>query len=357
MTFALLLPFAKRLSDGLLVTPEEVPRGLACKCICPGCENPVQARQGTEKVWHFAHTKAVTCAGAYEISVHELAKQLIRERKELLLPALEVIVSARGAGGENLIEQEVVFESRFVRLDDCKVGQRLDEITPDIIGSRKGRWILVEVTAFHRLMPEKRQRLIDTGLASFEIDLGIFKTRQASRALVEEAVFRQAGNRRWIYHPRVPDVEAALHARLDKRLEDLRIAWEQSEDKRKAQEAERSKNREALAARSKVNSNDFGIHSPIREPALQPLGEIGWKASFPAPERWQPARKAFCLRLGLPETQVDDVMNNISRRSHLATTNPVELSTEWSQALGVSSLEIFRYFREAGYTQEYAADF
>ena len=134
MTVALLLPFAKRLSDGLLVTPEEVPRGLACKCICPGCENPVQARQGTEKVWHFAHTKAEACAGAYEISVHELAKQLIRERKELLLPALEVIVSARGACGENLIEQEVVFESRFVRLDDCKVGQRLDEITPDISG-------------------------------------------------------------------------------------------------------------------------------------------------------------------------------------------------------------------------------
>ncbi|WP_294268000.1 competence protein CoiA family protein [Propionivibrio sp.] len=356
MTVALLLPFAKRLSDGLLVTPEEVPRGLACKCICPGCENPVQARQGTEKVWHFAHTKAEACAGAYEISVHELAKQLIRERKELLLPALEVVVSARGASGENLIEQEVVFESRFVRLDDCKVGQRLDEITPDISGSRKGRRILVEVTVFHRLMPEKRQRLIDTGLASFEIDLGIFKTRQASRDLVEEAVFRQAGNRRWIYHPRMTDVEAALRARLEKRLEESRIAWEQTEDKRKAQEAEWLKNREALAVRGDIIPSQFRIHSPIRETALQPVSEIGWKASFPAPERWQPARKAFCVRHALPVTQVDDVMNNISKRSHLATTNPVELSTQWSEALGVSSLEIIRYFREAGYTQDYDVD-
>lgn len=112
--------------------------------------------------------------------------------------------------------------------------------------------------------------------------------------------------------------------------------------KRKAQEAERSKNQEALAARRKVNSNYSGIHSPIREPALQPLSEIGWKASFPAPERWQPARKAFCVRLALPETQVDDVMNHITKRSHLATTDPVELSTKWSMALGVSSLEIFR---------------
>lgn len=356
MTVALLLPFAKRLSDGVLVTPEEAPRGLACKCICPGCENPVQARQGTEKVWHFAHTKAETCAGAYEISVHELAKQLIRERKELLLPALEVVVSARGDRGEILIEQEIVFESSFVHLDDCKVGRRLDEITPDLCGSRKGRQILVEVTVFHRLMPEKRQRLIDTGLASFEIDLSIFKTQQASRALVEEAVFRKPANRRWIYHPRMIDVEADLRGRLEKRLEESRVAWELSEAKRKAQEAEWSKNREALAPRSNVIPNQFRIHSTIRETALRPVGEMGWKASFPAPERWQPARKAFCTRLGLLEPRVDDVMNNMTKRSHLATTSPVELSKQWSEALGVSTVEIIRYFREAGYTQDYDAD-
>ena len=356
MTAALLLPFAQRLSDGLLVTPEEVPRGLACKCICPGCENPVQARQGTEKVWHFAHTKADACASAYEISVHELAKQLIRERKELLLPALEVVVSARGENGKTLIEQEMVFASKIVRLDDCKVGRRLDEITPDLCGSRKGRQILVEVTVFHRLMPEKRQRLIDTGLASFEIDLSVFKNQQASRALVEEAVFRKPANRRWIYHPKKTDVEAALRGRLEKRLEESRIAWEQSEVKRKAKEAEGSKNREALAPRRDIIPNQFKIHSTIRETASRPVAEIGWKASFPAPERWQPARKAFCTRLELPEPRVDDVMSNMSKRSHLASTNPVELSKQWSEALGVSTDEIFRYFREAGYTQDYDAD-
>ena len=348
MTVALLLPFAKRLSDGVLVTPEEVPRGLACKCICPGCETPVQARQGTEKVWHFAHAKAESCVGAYEISVHELAKQLIREYKELLLPALEVVVSTRGDRGEILIEQEVVFEGKSVRLDYCKVGRRLDEFTPDLCGSRKGRQILVEVTVFHRLMPEKRQRLIDTGLASFEIDLSIFKTQQASRALVEEAVFRNPANRRWIYHPRTTDVEAALRGRLEERLEELRIAWEQSEVKRKAQEAEWLKSREALASRGNVIPNQSRIHSTIRETASQPVSEIGWKASFPAPERWQPARKAFCVRLELPEPQVDDVMSSMTKRSHLAVTNPVELSRQWSDALGVSAVEIVRYFREAG---------
>ena len=354
MTGVLLLPFAKQLCDGMLVTPEDVPRGLACKCICPGCKSPVQARLGTEKVWHFAHTKANACAGAYEISVHELAKQIICEQKQLLLPALEVLASARGCRGEVLIEQEVVFESKFVRLDDCEIGRQIDEITPDLCGTRKGRRILVEITVFHRLNPEKRQRFIDTGLPSFEIDLSIFKIQQASRALVEEAVFTQAGNRQWIFHPGGADVEAALRGRLQKRLEESRIAWEQSEVNRKAREAEWSKNREALASRCIQNHSRIGSLTP--ETALRPASDIGWKASFPALERWQPARKAFCVRLGLSEPKVDEVMSKMTKRSHLATTTPVELSNKWAEALGVSNVEIFRYFCEAGYTHDYDAD-
>jgi len=352
MTAALLLPFAKRLSDGLLVTPEEVPRGLACNCICPGCEHPVQARQGTEKVWHFAHAKVEACDGAYGISVHELAKQLIRERKELLLPVLEMVVSARGAGGENFVEREVALESKYVHLDDCKAGRRLDEITPDISGSRNGRRILVEITVFHRLMPEKQQRLIDTGLPSFEIDLGIFKTQQASRELVEDAIFKQAANRRWIFHPKMVEVEANLRCRLEVRLQEAKAAWEQVEAKRKAQEAEWEKNREVLAARGNTLLSRSRTHDVSHETILRPVSELGWKASFPSVERWQPVRKAFCVRLGLLEPHVDAVMSTMTKRSHLATTNPAELSKKWSEALGVPVAEIFQYFRDAGYTQD-----
>lgn len=75
------MPFAKRISDGRCVSAEEVPRGLDCNCVCPECGHPVQARQGTERAWHFSHAKAGDCADAYEKSVHETAKQLLRERK------------------------------------------------------------------------------------------------------------------------------------------------------------------------------------------------------------------------------------------------------------------------------------
>ena len=114
------------------------------------------------------------------------------------------------------------------------------------------------------------------------------------------------------------------------------------------------KNREALASRCIQNHSRIGSLTP--ETALRPASDIGWKASFPALERWQPARKAFCVRLGLSEPKVDEVMSKMTKRSHLATTTPVELSNKWAEALGVSNVEIFRYFCEAGYTHDYDAD-
>lgn len=33
----------------------DVPKGAACRCVCPTCASPLVARQGQENEWHFAH--------------------------------------------------------------------------------------------------------------------------------------------------------------------------------------------------------------------------------------------------------------------------------------------------------------
>ena len=210
MNITHLLPFARRRAGGQLVGPEEVPRGLACNCVCPACGHPVVAKQGTEKAWHFAHAKASDCAHAYEKSVHELAKQLVREQKRLRLPAFTVRVVGHNMVGLPITAEKLVFESHLVALDSCVAGHAKGDVTPDLIGERNGREILVEVTVFHRVMPEKRERLLKTGLAVMEIDLGLFQGIQATRALLEHELFENEVNRHWIYHPRQGEV--ALHA-------------------------------------------------------------------------------------------------------------------------------------------------
>lgn len=343
MPIALLLPFAKRLSDNRLVSPDEVVRGQACNCVCPGCEHPVIAKHGTEKVWHFAHAKASDCANAYEKSVHELAKQVLRERKVILVPKLLVAVSPRDAFGRSIHEQETAFESRPVRLDSCVCGKPLGGVTPDVFGTTNGREVLVEITVFHRLMPDKSDRLLETRKASFEIDLSLFKTVQATRELLEQELFENLNNRRWIFHPRQAEVAARLEKTLQDKVAQSKIefvAYQEQQAKIRADEARIKAERAAqLAWQPDQSGTTLG----------SPYG-LEWRASFPPPERWMPARTSFCGRHRLSSERVDEVMSEYSKRSQLANTSPQELAANWAVALEVSATEIYRYFQEAGYT-------
>jgi len=349
MSATLLLPFARRLSDNLLVSPEEVSRGRGCNCVCPSCERPVDARHGTEKVWHFAHAKASNCANAYEKSVHELAKQLLRERKVVLVPQLVVAASAWDAFGRSLLEQQSVFDSRMVSLDTCVCGKPLGEVTPDVFGTSNGREVLIEITVFQRLMPDKRDRLVAAGKAVFEIDLSLFKTVQATRALLERELFENSNNRRWIFHPRQAEVVAQLEDVLQSKVAQSKVEFAACQERQatKCIEEDRAKADRAVKLSSQLLPR-WQPDGPDTT-AFLPNFSLGWRASFPPAECWGPARADFCSRLGLRRERVEQIMASYSKRSHLARTTPQELAADWAAALGVRDIEIYRYFREAGY--------
>lgn len=222
---SLLLPFAIRLSDGQIVSAADVPRGAACGCICPGCRNPLLARHGTEREWHFAHVRTTDCADGYEKSVHELAKQRIHLQKLLLLPAIWASAHGWDAYGRLVEKSLSVMEARTVLLDECKMSHPRGEVTPDLIGFRKGREILVEITVFHRLMPEKQTRLIETGVPILEIDLGVFKTQQATQERLDVELFENPRNRRWIWHPKLEEAKSTVQAEVDAQVKAVQEEW------------------------------------------------------------------------------------------------------------------------------------
>lgn len=47
------IPFGLR--DGRMVEVSEVESGLACRCVCPSCGQPLQARKGPIRTHYFAH--------------------------------------------------------------------------------------------------------------------------------------------------------------------------------------------------------------------------------------------------------------------------------------------------------------
>lgn len=336
----LLLPFAERRTDGLLVSPEEVERGLACDCTCPGCGHSVVARQGTEKVWHFAHHRAPMCTDGYQKSVHELAKQLLRDRKELLVPSLEAMVSANDAHGRLLEERELVFESKSVPLDECRATVKLDDVTADVLGRLREHEVLVEVTVFHRLMPDKEARLVATGIPSLEIDLSVFKSVQATRKGIEEALFKDNGNRRWLFHPKPAAAQATASERLQARLAAVRERYEAA----------------ILEARPPHHSRLEGSPVPRvgkiygSQQADRSLNSAFiWRAGFPDDADIRRAQVALVERTGKSLIDVKRVTEQASKRGHLQGVSPPELTAKWAGQLGVETSEVMRFFEDAFY--------
>jgi hypothetical protein len=281
------------------------------------------------------------------VSVHEIAKQIIRQRCELLLPALDIEVSATDPFGLRIEERMHVLNAKTVHLDECKTSQKRDAVTADVAGRIADREILVEITVFHRLMPEKRDRLIATGLSSLQIDLSEFKESQATRAKIEFALFENATNRHWLHHPRMEQARREAQAKLDAKLEQRRSEWQRMEENR--QEGH-SKRRQELAEfhfprPSLLDRPAESIAFP--RPALGP--EAMWRASLPTRESVFRASQSLAARTGLDIAIVRAVIDTITSRGQLATIAPGNLAAEWAATLNLPEDEIFRFLSEAGY--------
>lgn len=349
---ALLLPFASRRTDGLLVSPQDVPRGLECNCTCPGCGHAVMSKQGTEKVWHFAHHRSPACVNGYEKSVHELAKQLIRQRKQLLLPILEAVVSAVDAFGRPAVEKEPVLDARTVELDKCRSTVNLDTVMADILGLLKDREILVEISVFHRLAPEKKTRLIDTGIASFEIDLSRFKREQVTLALLEKAIFSDTTNRQWLYHPKLEAARATANARLQGRLAETRKQFDAEKVQREKRQAELEAKLQTERAQEQtarhLRNQGLAFREQRSNANFSP-SPASWRAGTPSHQDIHAAQVALSVRTGKTMDDVIRVTGQVTKRSQLQGVTPLELSQNWASALGLQQKDILRFLYEANF--------
>lgn len=338
---ALLLPFATRLSDGKLVSPDEVERGRACNCACPGCTVEVIAKQGTERTWHFAHVKGEKCAEGYEVSIHELAKQMLRQRKELLLPSLIAKTSGVDVYGQLLEEQEHVLESSLVKLDECKTGVNLGGVNVDVIGRLKGHEILIEVTVFHRLMPDKKERLLETKIPSMQINLEQFQAKQATRGLLEKAIFEDENIRRWIYHPKLEIALEKAKEKLAGRLQESRSRWEKDEALRKEQ---------AASIRQKpVNIGWNSTPITIFNESTSQRSHLMLRSALPLPERVTLAANKLVMQTKVSEALILSIAETYKNRSQLRDHTPESFVNKWKELLRLPIQEVEDFLVDAGY--------
>ena len=183
--------------DGRIRSVEEVSRGLACECRCPGCGELVIARQGNVRVWHFAHTSGTDCEGAAESSLHLAAKQLLLERRGMTIPRVDFSATVTLKDGRTGIG-EVSRPPRWVDFLSVEAEKGIGQMRPDIVALVGPEILCVEIAVTHPVEAEKRRNLIDQGIAAVEVNLAGVERENWDWDILREAVVDGIHQKVWI---------------------------------------------------------------------------------------------------------------------------------------------------------------
>lgn len=173
MTSPLKNPFG--LKNGVLVTVDEVPSGLACGCVCPteSCGALLIAKHcGPGRESHFAHYMSADCEASYESAVHLLAKDVLKETKAICLPYLDVESSERIQVPGTLRRKDRIVERRLFRFDDVQLEVWMDGRVPDVVLFKNDRKLLVEIVVSHEITRKKLEWIREHNLAVVQVNLG-----------------------------------------------------------------------------------------------------------------------------------------------------------------------------------------
>lgn len=156
------------LSEGNLVHIAEVDNGLACNCQCPGCRQPLVAKNGlsNKKAAHFAHYQSEECVAALESAKHLLAKKILTETRELNTPAYHYDYNPENEKSRWKEPDLIFFDEVICEKPIAEFGFK-----PDAIGIKKKKEVYIEFAHTHFVDEEKRSKIKKTGNACIEIDL------------------------------------------------------------------------------------------------------------------------------------------------------------------------------------------
>ena len=185
---------------GALVHVDDVAKGAKCACHCPQCNATLYAKNaGIYREHHFAHAHGYECEGAYESSLHLLAKEILQETGRIMLPE---------PTGDQFPSGPVRIRNVEIEKWDARYG-----IRPDAEGIMdNGERLLIEFYFSHKVDGKKRQIIADNHLKCIEIDINY---QALSKKELKEFLTNSDRDRKWVSSPttRQPSKGSSLYLR------------------------------------------------------------------------------------------------------------------------------------------------
>jgi hypothetical protein len=260
------IPFALD-SNGILVTIDQVKRGLNCNCTCPGCGERMIAKKGEVMQAHFAHASGSQCANGYESALHLAVKQIIFDMKFFTLPECNFTIYK---GMQDKLHQHYSeldprkkyksfeeFENNnkdilaFAHIPSIKCSfEQVDlevsqgNIRPDIICTLGGKKLYVEVAVTHFVDDVKMAKLHARGISTLEIDVSSLRHADLSFEKLEDFILNNGKNKKWLINSHAKTLasrDEPLRADRAAARELIRKKEEEKRDAERLQKALRDK--------------------------------------------------------------------------------------------------------------------
>lgn len=178
--------------DGNVVYIEDAENGKKCDCVCPGCRQPLVAKNnGKKKEHHFAHFRTAECEHGYQSALHYMAKEVFLEMKEFTFVKNGAPVK--------------------YRIDDVVLEKSVDSVVPDILVTCDGKSFAVEIFVTHAVDDEKKEKIRSLKLSALEIDLSRFRYAILDKEALKSEV-NNTGNFSWVYDVDVDLIEEKRNA-------------------------------------------------------------------------------------------------------------------------------------------------
>lgn len=171
-------------ADGKLVHVNDVSTGLSCNCFCPHCKSELVAKNdGNRRVHHFAHINGSDCVGAIESALHKMAKDILKEHKLVMLPAVH--------------RNETGRQMSFCKVEAETFDKELS-LRPDCVGYREnGQFVWIEFKRTHEVDVKKAGKIVSAKIDCVEIDLN---SCELDPIKVRHFIETCTENRKWIYN-------------------------------------------------------------------------------------------------------------------------------------------------------------
>lgn len=187
--------------------------------VCLGCGSKLIAKQGKERIWHFAHHNLANCDGGFETMLHLLAKEVFSSLNIFVLPSKTVFYTE-----DNLTQSETLVKPLHeITIDDCLVETYLGNIKPDIIIVSKGIKLIVEIAVTHFVDNKKRAEIEKLGISCIEINLSHLKNKYFDFEQLKYEV-NNTKNMKWIFHKRECEELKKLENTVKSRLNEIKTA-------------------------------------------------------------------------------------------------------------------------------------